>query len=277
MYKKITHHIVEEHFDHPIAAELKKHVDKSKAMSAVDYMGRVLDPANGKPMVDPLTGKFVYANKSKLHSNKKYDKKSKSWIEVYDLSPLSQIEKDSINYWAQLAWRIRSLVISITSGVDDVDSLKTKLATDIANISTIVEEGYGKDAATTFSTLLTTLALALADVFVRIKSDKDTTDQMTALGDATKALGDFLETANKEWPSSAVVEILTEVENSYIMQAISLMKKEWEAANTAADNAYGILVLKQDNGKYSFADIFSHGVLHHLEETISSDVNSFME
>lgn len=273
MYKKITHHIVEEHFDHPIAAELKKHVDKSKIMSAVDYMGRVLDPSNGKPMVDPKTGKFVYANKPKLHPNKKYDKKSKSWVEVYDLSPLSQIEKDSINYWAQLAWRIRSIVISITSGVDDVDSLKTKLSNDIANISTIVEEGYGKDASTQFNTLLTTLALALADVFVRIKSDKDTTDQMTVLGDATKALGDFLETANKEWPSSVVVEILTEVENSYIMQAISLMKKEYDAANTAADNAYSILVLKQDNDKYSFADIFSHGVLHHLEETMSMDEN----
>ena len=191
------------------------------------------------------------------------------------LSPLSQLEKDSINYWAQLAWRIRSLVISITAGVDDIDSLKTKLTNDIANISTIVEEGYGKDAATEFGKLLTTLALALADVFVQIKADKDTTDQMTALADATKALGDFLETANKEWPSSVVADILTEVENSYIMQAISLMKNEWDVADTAADNAYSILVLKQDNDKYSFADIFSHGILHHLEETMDTDLTDY--
>ena len=31
MYKKITHTITEEHFDHPIAAEIKKHVDKMKS------------------------------------------------------------------------------------------------------------------------------------------------------------------------------------------------------------------------------------------------------
>jgi hypothetical protein len=31
MYKKITHTITEEHFDHPIAAEIKKHIDKTKS------------------------------------------------------------------------------------------------------------------------------------------------------------------------------------------------------------------------------------------------------
>ena len=30
MYKKITHHIVEEHFGHPIASEIKKTIDKTK-------------------------------------------------------------------------------------------------------------------------------------------------------------------------------------------------------------------------------------------------------
>lgn len=30
MYKKITHHIVEEHFGHPVASEIKKVVDKNK-------------------------------------------------------------------------------------------------------------------------------------------------------------------------------------------------------------------------------------------------------
>lgn len=276
MYKKITHHIVEEHFDHPIAAELKANIDK-KSKAAVDYMGRVLNPVTGKPAVDPKTGKFVYANKPKLQSNKKYDKKSKSWIEVYDESSSSQIEKNSTHSWSQLAWRIRNLVVGITSGSAEVDSLKTQLVADIDNITSIVSECYGADAAAQFKTLLTGVALALADVIVQIKDDKDTTASMKVLADATKSLGDFLETANKMWPSTAVVDILTQVENSYIMQAISRMKKEWEAADSAADGAYNILVVKQDNGNSSFADIFSSGIIDCMDKKIETEIYNALD
>ena len=71
MYKKITHQIVEEHFAHPIAAELKKNVEKIKPKSEVDYLGRVLDPITHKPIVDKVTGKYVYAVKPMLHPDKK--------------------------------------------------------------------------------------------------------------------------------------------------------------------------------------------------------------
>jgi hypothetical protein len=36
MYKKITHHIVEEHFEHPVASEIKKTIDRSKVKSKMD-------------------------------------------------------------------------------------------------------------------------------------------------------------------------------------------------------------------------------------------------
>jgi hypothetical protein len=268
MYKKITHHIVEEHFDHPIAAQLKKNIDKNKPMSAVDYMGRVLDPVTGKPMVDPLTGNFVYANTNVS--------KAKGYMKSYDFSS-SQIEKNSIHCWSQLAWRIRNLIIGITSDSAEVDSLKTKLVTDIDNISGIVANCYGKDAAAQFKTLLVDVALALAGVIVQIKNDKDTTDAMKTLADTTKSLGDFLESASTLWPSTAVVDILTQVENSYIMQAISRMKKEWEAADSAADGAYNILVVKQDNGSSSFADIFSAGIIDCMEKKIQNEIYDVLD
>jgi hypothetical protein len=267
MYKKITHHIVEEHFDHPIATELKAKIER-KSKTAVDYMGRVLDPITNQPAIDPLTGKFIYAN---LNVGK-----PKAYMKSYDFSS-SQIEKDSISYWSQLAWRIRSLVVSITSGSNDVDSLKTQLVIDIDNITSIVSKCYGKDAAAQFKTLLVGVALALADVLIKIKDDKDTTDTMKVLADATKSLGDFLETASTLWPSTAVVDILTQVENSYIMQAIARMKKEWEAGDSAADEAYNILVVKQDNGSLSFADIFSAGIIDCMEKKIQSEIYSALD
>jgi hypothetical protein len=267
MYKKITHHIVEEHFDHPIATELKAKIEK-KSKATIDYMGRVIDPITGKPAIDPRTGEFVYAETNVS--------KPKSYMKSYDFSS-RQIEKDSISYWSQLAWRVRSLVVSITSGSTDTESLKTQLVADIDNITGIVSECYGVEAAAQFKTLLTGVALALAAVLVQIKNDKDTTDTMKALADATKSLGDFLESASSKWPSTAVVDILTQVENSYIMQAISRMKKEWEAADSAADGAYNILVVKQDNGNSSFADIFSAGIVDCMEKKIQNEIYNALD
>ena len=87
MYKKITHHIVEEHFDHPIATELKAKIDK-KSKATIDYMGRVIDPITGKPAIDPTTGNYVYADtnvsKAKSHTSKRSTTKNKGWVEIYD-------------------------------------------------------------------------------------------------------------------------------------------------------------------------------------------------
>jgi hypothetical protein len=245
MYKKITHHIVEEHFDHPIAAELKKKVDKTATTT----------PINPKPT---------------FHSSKKTNTTSKGWIHTYDFSPLSLVEKRSLNRWACLNWRIRSLVISITEGDDDLDLLKARMANDITKISELLIECYGEDAAKTFRKLLTNIVLSLSEVLLLVKADQDTTTAMITLADATKAFGDFAESANSAWPSKAVVDIFTQVENLYIMQAISRIKKEWAAGVDAADNAYDIMVVEQDNGDPSFADIFSAGILACMENTIEN-------
>ena len=276
MYKKITHHIVEEHFDHPIATELKAKIDK-KSKATIDYMGRVIDPITGKPAIDPTTGNYVYADtnvsKAKSRTSKRSTTKNKGWVEIYDYSPLSLIEKRSINRWACLNWRIRNLVISVTSDGDDIDIIKAKIADEISKISELLIGCYGEDAANTFNKLLSDVVMSLADVLMLIKADKDTTKAMTVMADATKALGDFAEAANTEWPSTAVVDIFTQVENLYIMQAISRIKKEWAAGVTAADNAYDIMVVEQDNGSPSFADIFSAGILSCIENIIENEVS----
>ena len=277
MYKKITHQIVEEHFAHPIAAELKTNVDKTKPKSEVDYLGRVLDPITHKPMIDKKTGKYVYAVKPMLHPDKKTNPKPKGYIEYYNLSPLSQVEKDSLNYFGQLAWRIRSLVISTTSGDKDIDLLKTRMAGDIDNISKIVEEVYGTDASTQFSKLLNEVTLNLIDVITLVNQDVDTTDSMKKLNDSNVALGNFLEKANSKWPSKTVSDLLSQIENLYIMQTISRMKKEWEAGVAAADNAYDIFVVKQDDGGPSLADIFSHGILCEMENKVENEYYDYME
>jgi len=279
MYKKITHHIVEEHFDHPIATELKAKIEK-KAKATIDYMGRVIDPLTGKPAIDPRTGEFVYAETNISRPKYKAGKKDKpkGWIEIYDYEPLSLIEKRSINRWACLNSRVRSLVVSVTQGDDVItDLIKARMADDITKISDLLVGCYGEDAAKTFRKLLTDVVLSLSEVLMLVKADKDTTKAMTVMADANKALGDFAEAANSSWPSTAVVDIFSQFENLYIMQAISRIKKEWTADLQAADAAYKIMVSGQDNGSPSFADIFSAGILSCMENTIQNEVEESMD
>ena len=151
------------------------------------------------------------------------------------------------------------------------------MAGDIDNISKIVEEVYGTDASTQFSKLLNEVTLNLIDVITLVNQDVDTTDSMKKLNDSNVALGNFLEKANSKWPSKTVSDLLSQIENLYIMQTISRMKKEWEAGVAAADNAYDIFVVKQDDGGPSLADIFSHGILCEIENKVENEYYDYME
>ena len=217
MYKKVSHTIVEEHFDHP--------------------------------GVLPKGMKYDTTNET-----------SKDW-QIYTFPRLKQIEKDSINRWAQLSWRIRSLVISITSGDKDIDLLEARMASDIDNIAEILKPTYGNSDVTIFTELLNALMISLVTVLMDINADNDTTISLAKLNDDTKAFADFLESINSEWPSSVIIDIFTQMENLYIDQARSRIKKEWANGVAAADNAYDIIVVEQDDGGSSFADIFSSGII----------------
>jgi hypothetical protein len=227
MYKKISHTIVEEHFNHP------------------SVLGEV-------------------------------NKRSKDF-QIYTFPLLKQIEKDSINGWAQLSWRIRSLVISITSGDKDIDLLEIRMASDIDNIAKILRSTYGDTGVITFTRLLNNLMLSLVGVITDVNANTDTTVSMATLNDDTKAFADFLESVNSQWPASAVIDIFTQMENLYMLQTTSRMNKEWAAGVDAADTAYNIIVIEQSNGDPSFADIFSSGIIGSNEILIPTPYSNSKE
>lgn len=243
MYKKITHHIVEEHYDHPMAVDLKNKTD-----------------ATNKPIVSP---------KPKLGDTKKVKD-----YQIYTYPVLKQIEKHSIHTWSLLNNRIRNLVISITSGDDDVDLLVKRAVSDIDMISSLLVPVYGDVAAKKFNDLLTAVATSLVGVLMRLKAGKDTTDEMTKLKDDTTTLAEFAYKANPMWMTDVVTDILTKMEDLYITQAKSRLAKDWAAGIKAADDAYNLMVIGQDNGDASFADIYAAGI---VADTVIEEVEDFME
>lgn len=93
-----------------------------------------------------------------------------------------------------------------------------------------------------------------------IKADLDTTLAMEKLYTDTTAFAEFLANVNKNWPVELIYNIFTTMEDLYIAQATHRLKKEWADGVLAADTAYNNIVVKQENGDPSFADIFSAGI-----------------
>ena len=223
MYKKITHTIVEEHFDHPATL-----------------------PGDMNCDVTPT----YYSNNRKA-------------MAVFTDPEATQIIKDSLNYWGQLCWRLRSLVISITEGDKDIDLLKTRLSGDIGELGKIVSKVYGSAGADKFKELVENITTTLVDIITSIRADSTTlTSKLkTKLAEDISALGEFLGSVNAAWPASAVKSIFTTFTDLYIQQADNRIAKQWSAGVDAADKAYNLMVVKQPNGGSSFADIFANGLI----------------
>lgn len=244
MYKKIVHNIIEEHYDHPMAMELKK---TTETTNPIVY-----------PQPKPKAGDI---------------KKSKDY-QIYTYPVLKRIEKHSIHFWSLLNWRIRSLVISITEGDDDVDLLLKRATNDIEMISSLLIPVYGDVAANKFSELLYTIVDSLVSVLMKVKAGRDYTDEMSKLNDNNKAFAEFAYKANPMWMPDVVTDIFTKMEDLYITQAKSRLKKEWAAGVKAADDAYNLMVIQQDNGDASFADIYAAGI---VADTVAEEVEDFIE
>ena len=102
MYKKITHHITEEHFAHPDAAKIKKVVESTKK----------------KP--DMKTKGFYLINDNECYG-------------------LDNFEKHNIHAWTALATRLHDLVVSVSSASPDAADLNNLLTNDITRISKMIE------------------------------------------------------------------------------------------------------------------------------------------
>ena len=224
MYTKITHHITEEHFAHPNAVKIKKSVDSKKKV-------------NPKSISKTKPKSFFY-------------------FEDHDLS---SIERDSLNAWTQLCCRIHNLIISITTGNEDVDVLTTRLSNDIDGICAIVAPYVSDADAAQFKTMLDAVFSSLLDVIKAIKAGIDTTTLMAALTANIGAFATLVNSINSNWDVAGVTDIFTKVTNLYIAQAQHRLAKEWDMGIDAADQAYNMMVVTHD-GNPSFADIFSSGI-----------------
>jgi hypothetical protein len=199
MYKKITHNIVEEHFDHPAVMPV--------SMSRPDLM-----PSANKP-----AGWYIDTAEDNAA------------IEAFE----SAVEK----LWNQYSEYSKSLIISTLSRLEDADAVKARLLKTTEDLGSAIVPYYGEAAAAELTRLLKDRVNKSVEVFNAIKEQRSTVDLEAGWDANSEALATFLDTADSyNWPKATVLSVLKSQSANSIAQARARFAKDW-AADIAANDA----------------------------------------
>jgi len=224
MYKKVTHHIIEEHFDHPMAAHVKEVVDHGHHTTPIPY--------DHKSMLIPTSPSSI------------------------------KLTSDAMHLFGNYYWRLRSYLISALDSGEDRAAIENHLMTDITNLGNVVKTYYGDAAATSFEKYLKAYTMAIIDVINAIKSGQSVTDITPKVSTSVNDLANFLNQANPAyWPASTVSHILNQEVDAWVAQANDRKRKDWIADFAALERGKGILITGQPDKTPSFATTFANGVI----------------
>ena len=226
MYKKITHNIVEEHFDHPIAAELKKKVDKA-----------IAPRATLKPRL-----------------NSTVTPEASLYMAAHEL--VAKLTWGVRNY----------LVSALNGGEDSQyikDRLLKDIAEFGPVLTTYYSPQVGDDVVTHLTEFAKVFCDLVATAKAEKDTTKGITDALGHLEKLSKVLGAI---NPKFWPEDVVNEYLHQYAIHVIAQITARIKKEWEADTLASLRAVNIMMngpvsegtLK---GMPDFSNVFASGII----------------
>jgi len=227
MYKKVTHHITEEHFGHPVATEIKKAVDK--------------------------TNPHVKSMVSSVFSN----------VQTENTSMAMQLRDTIHTYFIRYISGLRAYIISALDGGQDANVIQAQLLKHIDDLGPIYQSFWPNVTdATALNQCLRDIAMNIVSQTDYTKAGKDTTELKNMLSNNINNLGLLFEKTNGlYWPKQAVVDVWTAATNSLIDQLNTRKKSDWTADQEALKKTWDILVNGQATGTPSFADIFLKGIL----------------
>jgi hypothetical protein len=234
MYKKITHTIVEEHFDHPEALRMKSKLECYPVTTGTT----TTTPPAMLMYTDAATQLITVAHKL-------------------------------LGHYAQ---RIRSHIISILDSTADTPALDEQLTKDIKAIGTVVSAYYGAAAGEEVDMYLKKIANGVADIARAVKSGKSIDDLKTKLVRDVEFFATLLEGANpKHWPAAAVRDILTAAGNAWIAQIQARDSKKWAEDIALADRVANMFTGSElSNDPTNFAKTFAEGIIKQFPEKFST-------
>jgi hypothetical protein len=233
MYKKITHHITEEHYAHPNAGQIKSSIEQLHGFGPKHDLTE--PPMPPMPTLASPSANALYANSKKL--------------------------------WHDFLWVVRNSIVSAMDDMADQAAVATQLDKDLANMSNFVKPFYGDEFATQFTEHLKGLVTNLISIAKAIRTSKDIT---LMKGVNTKHINDIASLLNRTnpmgWPAPVVVERLTAATNAWIEQLITRGKKDYTSEMKQMTNAYNALLQSPTGAESSsymhgLSDIFANGIM----------------
>jgi hypothetical protein len=229
MYKKINHHIVEEHFDHP--AVLPPHIKEKLADLGLVGLG----PTDELP--------YAVMNESTL---------------VFRM--------DSRSAWAKYAWSLLNYSISMNAQLPGTAQVETRLLRAATALGDFIIPYYGITAGNALGDKLAAIAKVGAEVVDAVRDERSLDEFQTIWADLIEDLAVFLNELNpSNWPKVLITELFTNLVTTWSDAIRARYNEEWDDNEMALDNLNKLVVTgiadHANMGFSSIADVFSRGII----------------
>jgi hypothetical protein len=147
-----------------------------------------------------------------------------------DPAAVEAFEEAVEHLWCKTVDYTRNAIISILSGIDDIDAVATRLMSLQEDIGNAIAPYYGNEAADAVTTLLKQHVTILVDIIKNIKDGKSTEQLETSLQANVDAIATFLDSADPDnWPKDVVLSLLKKHIACTLKIARSRFAKDWPA------------------------------------------------
>lgn len=231
MYKVITHAIREEHFDHPMTAEM--------AMTRGNVMPR---------------GSNV-----------------SSIVNYYTTSPALIFRGHVRSQFETYLFYIRNYVLSAFNGAEDLAAIEKSILDHTKKIAKLLDPYYSEEVVAAAAAKLADYSKHVVAVVQAIKTDSGVSDAEQKLKQTITDVATTFHSVNPYWPTIAVADYLTRIAEAVVKQSRARKSKNWAADMEALEQAQiWLLSGNSDTPGYpSFSEVFAKGVISAFPDKFS--------
>lgn len=232
MYKKITHNIVEEHFDHPLATELKKKMEHTPVVPKNQMLS----------LSDPLP--------------------------QYVMNEASMVFRmDARSLWSKYAWGLLNYGISMAANLPIKEQVEARTFKNARALGDFITPYYGITAGNALSDVLAGIGQIGIDV-VKAVQEKESLDKLRVIwAKLIDDLAELLHDLNPNfWPETLTRDYFTNMVEYWVDEITARAAKNTVADDEAIENLNKLMVFGVPNSvpshkTSSYADVFSRGII----------------
>jgi hypothetical protein len=176
-----------------------------------------------------------------------------------DPKAVEAFEEAVEHFWCKTVDYTRNAIISILSGLEDIDAVFARLMKNQEDIGNAIIPYYGEDAAIELTRLLKEHITIAGNIFKAIKDSNSTTALEEEWLTNADAIAAFLDSADSDsWPKATVLALLKKHMECTLKEAASRFSKDWVADFLAYEDCKRNI----ENLAYAMAD----GILNKFPE-----------